>query len=220
MEDQGLKNIASQLRLPEGEYAIEIGERMNEGNHHINLYTIEALNLKGEENILEVGMGNGFFVQNILNQHPGVKYSGCDHSETMVEESIKKNIEYISQEQADFQIGHADKLPFVDAIFDKVFTINTLYFWKDTHAVFNELKRVLKPAGQITIAIRPRNVMKNYPFVKYGFNMFDREELLALMTDNNFNGINVLELEEPAQEINAMKMPVSTLLVSAEKKEV
>ncbi len=217
MEEEVLKNIASQLRQPQGEFAIEVGERMNKGNLHINLFTIDALNLKGEENILEIGMGNGFFVKNILNKFPQIKYTGCDYSEIMVEQSRINNKDFISGGQANFLLGEAHNLPFEKGSFDKIFTINTLYFWEDIITVFNEFKRVLTAQGQLIIAIRPRSVLETYPFVKYGFNMFDRNELVALITEHNFKILNVLELEEPMQEINTLQMPVSTLLVSAEK---
>lgn len=220
MEEEILKNIATQLRQPQGEFAVQVGERMNKGNLHINLFTLDALNLNGEENILEIGMGNGFFVKNLLNKYPKIKYSGCDYSEIMVGESKRNNNEFIENGRADFICGQADKLPFEDAGFDKIFTINTLYFWEDTTAVFNELKRVLKPSGQIIIAVRPKKVMEKYPFVKYGFKMYDRDTLISLVTDNNFSIIDVLESEEPTQEINNIQMPVSTLLVSAELKRV
>ena len=74
MEEEILKNIATQLRQPRGEFAVQVGERMNKGNLHINLFTLDALNLNGEENILEIGMGNGFFVKNLLNKYPKIKY--------------------------------------------------------------------------------------------------------------------------------------------------
>lgn len=67
MDEETLKAIADQLRQPTGEYAIQVGEKMNEGNLHINLNTFEVLNLVAGDNILEIGMGNGFFVKNILS---------------------------------------------------------------------------------------------------------------------------------------------------------
>ncbi|MBK7811139.1 MAG: hypothetical protein IPI50_07870 [Saprospiraceae bacterium] len=63
MDEQTLKEIAKQLRQPSGEFATQVGQKMNEGNLHINLNTIEALNLQKGDHILEIGMGNGFFVK-------------------------------------------------------------------------------------------------------------------------------------------------------------
>ena len=42
MNEEALKSIAAQLRQPHGEYAIQVGEKMNEGNLHINLNTIKG----------------------------------------------------------------------------------------------------------------------------------------------------------------------------------
>lgn len=217
MNEETLKSIAAQLRQPHGEYALQVGEKINEGNLHINLNTIEVLHPKANDNILEIGMGNGFFVKDILATDASIKYYGCDFSEIMVEEATRLNEQFIASGQAKFYFASADKLPFADETFDKVFTINTIYFWENQPLVLSEMRRVLKPTGQIIIAIRPKSIMQHYPFVKYGFNMFTKEELIKLVSDNNFRVINALEKEEPDQEINGEKLTVETLLVCAEK---
>lgn len=66
MTEEQLKNIALQLRKPEGDWGIEMGEKMNVGNKFINLHTIDVLNPKANDVILEIGMGNGFFVKDIF----------------------------------------------------------------------------------------------------------------------------------------------------------
>ena len=43
MDEETLKAIAGQLRQPTGEYAIQVGEKMNEGNLHINLTLLKLL---------------------------------------------------------------------------------------------------------------------------------------------------------------------------------
>ncbi len=215
MNEEAFKSIAAQLRMPHGEYGLEVGEKMNEGNLHINLNTIETLDPKANENILEIGMGNGFFVKHILSVDQSIKYSGCDFSELMVEQANKRNDEFIKSGQAKFFLANADKLPLEDKTFDKVFTINTLYFWEDPQTVLAEIRRVLKPNGELTIAVRPKSLMQQYPFTKYGFNMFDKADLLQLMSANNFKSAEIIEKEEPDQEINGVKLTVKTLIVRA-----
>lgn len=105
MDEETLKEIAGQLRQPTGEYAIQVGEKMNEGNLHINLNTFEALNLAEDDNILEIGMGNGFFVKNILSAHNSIKYTGCDYSEIMIDEARKQNTNFIASGKAEFHIA-------------------------------------------------------------------------------------------------------------------
>lgn len=217
MDEDALKRIAAQLRQPHGEFAAQVAERMNEGNLHINLNTIEALKPAKDDNILEIGMGNGFFVKNILSHANTIKYTGCDFSEIMVDEARKLNQKFVRTGQARFYFASADNLPFGNEVFDKIFTINTIYFWADPQLVLTEIKRVLKSKGQIIIAVRPKSVMESYPFVKYGFAMFDKTDLEDLLVANKFEVTSVIEKEEPAQEINGQKLAVETLIVCATK---
>ena len=217
MDEATLKTIARQLRQPSGEYATQVGEKMNEGNLHINLSTVEALQLTENDNVLEIGMGNGFFVKNILSADPTIKYTGCDFSETMVNEALRHNSEFINSGRAQFQMANAEDLPFSNSTFTKVFTVNTIYFWDDQQRVLSEIRRVLRPGGYVYISVRPKSVMKFYPFVKYGFTMFDKDDLTKLLTQNRFNVVNTIEKEEPDQEVGGQKMKVETLIVCAEK---
>jgi ubiquinone/menaquinone biosynthesis C-methylase UbiE len=217
MDEETLKAIAGQLRQPSGEYAIQVGEKMNEGNLNINLNTFEALNLATGDNILEIGMGNGYFVKNILSTDSSIKYTGCDFSEVMVDEARKQNKKFITSGQAEFHNTDANELPYEPEAFDKVFSINTIYFWDNPQIVFAEIWRVLKPKGQITISIRPKSIMQHYPFVKYGFTMFTKEDLIELISNNNFKVIDILEKAEPEVEINGELTKTATLLITAEK---
>src|SRR5690349_11633365 len=88
------KTLACQLRHPEGELGIKVGENMNKGNRLMNVETIRQLQVADNDNILEIGMGNGFFVKDILGAAENVRYSGCDFSETMIKEASVLNKEF------------------------------------------------------------------------------------------------------------------------------
>ncbi|MES2703506.1 MAG: class I SAM-dependent methyltransferase [Bacteroidota bacterium] len=217
MDEDTLKIIAAQLRQPKGQHAVQVGEKMNEGNLHINLNTFGALKLRASDNILEIGMGNGFFVKNILLADDSIKYTGCDFSEAMVEEARKQNEAFTRAGQAEFYVADVNELPFNDGSFDKVFSINTIYFWDNLQVALSEIWRVLKPNGQITISVRPRSVMEHYPFVKYGFAMFTKDDLVELLAGNRFTVTGILEKDEPEIELDGVKIQTATLLVNAEK---
>ncbi|MFZ1702696.1 MAG: class I SAM-dependent methyltransferase [Saprospiraceae bacterium] len=217
MVEETLKAIAGQLRQPTGEYAIQVGEKMNEANLHINLNTFEALHLTTGDNILEIGMGNGYFVKNILSADNSIKYTGCDFSEIMVDEARNRNEKYVANGQAEFHNADANELPFDSVSFDKVFSINTIYFWDNPQIVLAEIWRVLKPKGQVTISVRPKSIMEHYPFVKYGFKTFAKDDLTELIAKNNFRVVDIIEKDEPEVEINGELTKTATLLIRAEK---
>jgi ubiquinone/menaquinone biosynthesis C-methylase UbiE len=217
MDEGLLRSIAGQLRKPGGEHGIQVGERMNESNRQINMDTIEALQLEAADRVLEIGMGNGFFVKDILSVDPSITYAGCDYSELMVSASIKLNEIYIANGQAAFYTADADKLPFANESFDKAFSINTIYFWESPANELEEIWRVLKPSGQLVIAIRPKDLMRRLPFVQYGFTMYAKEELIALLSANRFKVIDTIEKAEPDAEIGGVKIPMAGLVVVAEK---
>jgi len=215
MDEATLQMIAAQLRHPHGKEGIETAERMNIGNKNINLYTIEALNIQPEESLLEIGMGNGFFVRNILEIDNTVSYTGLDFSADMISESTRVNEEFIENGRAQFQLGEASNIPFPDNSFDKIFTINTIYFWEDPDKVLSEFKRVIKPTGRIYISVRPKSTMQNYPFVKYGFNMFSKEDLKLLLENNNFIVLETIEREEPLMDKYGQFLIPETLIIIA-----
>ncbi|MEX1240250.1 MAG: class I SAM-dependent methyltransferase [Cyclobacteriaceae bacterium] len=212
-----LKAIAQQLRQPEGEQGIQLAKKMNEGNLYINRFTIDALQLRSNEHVLEIGMGNGFFVKDILSIDDSLRYAGCDFSPVMVEEARIVNKKFIQSKRAQFHLAPADELPFQNEAFDKVFTVNTIYFWEDVGRVFSEIRRVLRPEGRLVISLRPKSIMKHYPLARFGFRLFSKEDISQLIKKNSFVIKDVIEKKEPDQEINGAKVPVETLVLIAGK---
>ncbi len=197
MNEEEAKGLAQQLRKPEGEFGVQVGERMNAGNQFMNRNTIEQLNVQPGHHILEIGMGNGFFVKEILEKDPSIQYTGCDFSTLMVKESIKMNQEWIERGQASFLHSTADHLPFEDHRFDSIFTINTLYFWEHLEKELAELRRVLKPDGKFVLTIRPKKYMEKLPFTQYGFQMYSRQEVVQLLQNHRWKVVEVIEKTDP-----------------------
>ena len=217
MDEQSLRQLAAQLRQPTGEAGIQMGEWMNRGNVPINLETITTLNAAAADNILEIGMGNGFFVYHILQKDKSIQYTGADFSEVMIAEATRINAEWITKGQAKFILSNIDALPFADNSFNKIFTINTIYFWEDVAKVLNEIKRVLQPNGKFIIALRPKRQMKNYPFIQYGFNLFSKEEVEQLLIQNGFTVLQANEIQEPDFEVNGEMVKMESLIIETTK---
>jgi ubiquinone/menaquinone biosynthesis C-methylase UbiE len=215
MSEEQLRAIATNLRKPEGELGKQVGQKMNEGNRHMNLYAIEAVEPSSGDDILEVGMGNGYFVNEIFSTVNDIYYTGCDFSQTMIDEAHRINAPLVHEGKAKFILSDAAKLPFADHTFDKVFTVNTLYFWETPAVTLAELRRVLKPKGKLVIAIRPKSTMQHLPFVKYGFTMYTREDVVKILSGNGFTVSAYAEHSEPDQEIGGQQIKMGALIVKA-----
>lgn len=217
MDDNQFKAIAQQLRKPSGEFAFQIGEKMNVGNLHINLHTIAALNLHPKERVLEVGLGNGFFIKDVLSSAKGIHYTGCDFSSEMIHEARMLNAEYLKNGSVTLSESNVEKMPFSAQSFDKAFTINTLYFWEDSAKVLSEFHRVLKPEGNLLISIRPKHQMETYPFSKHGFNLYTKNEVIVMLESNGFQVQDIIEKEEPNQKVGGTEIKVASLIICSQK---
>lgn len=207
--------MAAQLRKPIGEKGLEIGDFMNKGNGPMNLHTLAVVNPKANDRILEIGMGNGNFVSNILSLHPSIHYAGLDYSATMVEEATKNNQKWVDEKRAQFIEASMDKMPFEDGTFNKLFTINTLYFWDDPQKILQEFKRVLKENGTVLISIRPKHIMEKLPVTIHGFKHYDEAAAVNLLKNAGFKNVMVTEIKEPETEIMGQKRVMVTLVLKA-----
>ncbi|MEM8907878.1 MAG: class I SAM-dependent methyltransferase [Bacteroidota bacterium] len=218
MEEHQIKELAQQLRKPTGELGQKLGEKMNESNRQINESTLARLDLFPNARVLEIGMGNGYFVPQILAAQANVHYTGCDYAEEMITAAIQYNQKAVDDQRATFHLTSAEQLPFEEHHFDRVFAINVLYFWEHPEQVLGEIKRVLKPQGTLTLAIRPKRSMQTYAIAKYGFAMYDKEDLIHLLHENGFQFHLCFEEEEPDQTIEGTTLKIESLIVQATKR--
>ncbi|GAA0564180.1 methyltransferase family protein [Chitinophaga japonensis] len=208
------KQLGEQLRRPSGEAGKKVGMQMNISNELLNLWTIEQLNILDNQQVLEIGMGNGYFCNHVLTRAAGLKYYGCDLSEVMVEEAIRLNQANVDNSSASFYLAGADKLPFPDSTFDIVFSVNTIYFWEQPSQELSEIKRVLKRNGELTIAIRTKDSLTHHPFAQYGYRQYNADELNALLEENGFTSVFSLTREEPEKVFDGVNVKVKDLIMT------
>lgn len=184
------EKIAAQLACPSGEDGVDVGNRMNESNGEMTLHAIDLLELVNGDEILELGPGNAKFARHAIQKAANVKYVGADISEVMIAEARKLNSTFCKDGAASFYLIDDNNLPFSDERFKKIFTVNTLYFWKNPLKQLEELYRVLKPSGVLCIAIRSKDFMETLPFTKYGFTLYSAEEGTKLFKQSSFKDIS------------------------------
>lgn len=194
MEKDELKILAQNLANPQGEKGKEIGEMMNATNIGMTLESIKTLLIEDDEHILEIGHGNAGHLKSILNIANNLKYTGIDISETMQNEAKDLNKEF--KDQADFVLYEGKKLPFEDEVFDKIFTVNTVYFWEEPVEYLNEIYRVLKDKGTFVLTFGQRNFMEKLPFTQFDFTLYNTNEMEVTVSKSRFKRMKISEKEE------------------------
>jgi SAM-dependent methyltransferase len=86
---------------------------------------------------------------------------GIDTSPVMLKQATRRNAQLIQQGQVQLQRASALALPFADATFDIALSANSVQLWPDQRAGVTEMRRVLKPDGQIALILQPIWVKTN-----------------------------------------------------------
>jgi ubiquinone/menaquinone biosynthesis C-methylase UbiE len=199
LENLTIKELAKNLKKPSGSKGIKVGLQMNKGNKEICLNSYNVLKPKNNNSILEIGMGNGFFVKKLLLMADNLNYIGVDFSEIMVKEAKKINYDV---KNASFIEASIEKLPFPDNKFDLITTTNTIYFWPNLVENIREVLRVLKPNGKLLIAYRSKSFMDKIEVSNYGFNKFESSQIENLLSSNNFKEIKTIKIKESELEFD------------------
>lgn len=186
MKKEELQAIASQLKHPTGEKGIEMANMMHETNINMTRHSVQNLNIKDGNSILELGHGNAGHVEFIFEQAENLKYYGLEMSELMFQEARQINRNFVSQKQAFFSLYDGNVIPFQDAFFDKIFTVNTIYFWQEPEKLLSEIYRVLKPGGVFCITFAEESFMKTLPFTQYEFKLYSTAKAEQLVQKTLF----------------------------------
>jgi len=196
MKKEELQAIASQLKHPKGEKGIEMANMMHETNINMTRHSVQNLNIKAGNAILELGHGNAGHVEFIFEQAENLKYYGLEMSELMFQEARQINRNFVSQKQAFFSLYDGNDIQFQDNYFDKIFTVNTIYFWQNPEKFVLEIYRVLKEKGTFSLTFAEESFMKTLPFTKYEFELYSTEKAESLIQKTLFKIIKKETLTE------------------------
>ncbi len=186
MTNEELKELAAQLRKPSGAKGTEVAGMMNETNIRMTLHSIDRLHIQDHDHILELGHGNCAHLSYILQQKSNLAYYGLEISELMKEEAKHINQRFIENKKARFYLYDGQHIPFPGNYFDRIFTVNTIYFWTDPESLMSELYHVIKPNGKLNITFVQQDMMKALPFTQFGFTLYNNKKIEHLVETTGF----------------------------------
>ena len=181
-----LRRLAAQLRCPTGQMGLDVAQLMHTSNISMTLEGMAALDLSTSNTILELGHGNCAHLPKILNLNNEITYHGLEISTLMIQEARKINDSYVTDRRAVFEWYDGVHIPYPDQKFDKILTVNTIYFWREPLQLLHELYRVLRPGGHAAIAFAAKEFLYDLSFANYGFTMYNRTDFKTLISQTDF----------------------------------
>ncbi|MDX1638505.1 MAG: class I SAM-dependent methyltransferase [Balneolaceae bacterium] len=185
--------MANQARKPTGWFGRIVAPLVfNHENKYMEDFGLERMDPAGDENILEIGFGQGRLLSRLLPQMTNGKVYGIDISGQMVQLTANNNESWIAGGKLELKQASIADIPYPDNRFDKVFTCNTIYFWPNPKENIREVKRVLHPNGEFYCAFRGRKLMESKGSAvtenrQVFQNLYRKDEVAALFEEGGFN---------------------------------
>lgn len=183
------KVLARQLGHPSGFLGRVVAHQLNRVNANMNQATVQRLDPQPGDHVLEIGFGGGSMFRDVATRLGDGKIFGVEVSETMIARAGTEFSDLIAADKLELKHGPVEKLPFADESFDRVMTVNTVYFWPDVEAAFREIRRVLRPDSVVAVAFSSPEEMATYPVTRHGFILRSEAEISQAMTAAGLDGL-------------------------------
>lgn len=132
--------------------------------------------------VLDIGCGQGRFLEKILCEKENISCFGIDLSMEMIRIAFEK-----AEKNCHFMVGESDSLPYRDGSFSKIFCMNAFHHFPEPEKSLREMSRVIKENGEIIIGdvwlppILREAINAFLPMTKTGdFRIYSRKEMESL----------------------------------------
>ena len=155
------------------------------------------MEIRDNATVLDIGCGGGRALERLASLASLGKVVGIDYSEDSVAVARKRNQRLIATGRVEVLHGSVSSMPFPDATFDCVSAVEAYYFWPDIAADLAEVRRVMKPSGQMVIIAG-----------MYRGSRFDKRNM-RLIRAGGIRCFSVQEFEETLQDAGFSAVAVS-----------
>ena len=128
-------------RRPEGEAGRAMLARMNESHARLVDWGLSHIDLHAGDTVLDIGCGGGNTLARMAERVTEGHLTGIDYAETSVEASRTFNAALVDAGRMEILHGSVEALPFADAHFDAVVTVESFYFWPSPEKSLEEVAR-------------------------------------------------------------------------------
>lgn len=182
----------AQFACPCGKLGWLIGHLMAIKNAGMNRFAVEMLDVQPEDQVLEIGFGQGQAVRMIAERAANGFTAGIDISEVMVHQAAKRNHKFVESGHVELSQASIANIPYEFARFDKVLAVNNYQFWPNAEHNLTEIQRVLGKNGMLILCLRMKEPNKAFQLAP-GFTEQEVEDLTGLMRWVGFSEVQLFK---------------------------
>lgn len=209
--------LSAQLKKPTGETGREVANILNDSNRGLYDLAFEIMSLKGGDQLMEIGFGNGNHFPEYFRIESKLSIKGVDFSPDMCEEATSRNPDLIKEEKLSIHCESTSSLPFRDHSFDLAIALNVIYFLDPPEIHLKEIRRVLKPGGYFLIGYRPKHSIEHLEFTHQNFTLYEPDELRALLEKNGFKTVREETKSSEKQSVDGIEFTVTDACLLVQK---
>ena len=125
-------------------------ESMEHGHGDVVRQVLACLAIRPGSRILDLGCGNGWATRLLAKAAPGVSAVGVDVAPAMVARAEQQTSLTL---RARYEVAAFEALPFADRSFDRIFSMEAIYYATDLDRALAECARVLVAGGAIDLVV-------------------------------------------------------------------
>jgi len=186
--------FSKQAKKPSGIFGRFFMSRLfDKGNLELNNFVKETLAIKKSDHVLEIGCGTGSLLKRIANELENGSIEGIDFSKTMISLAKKKNKKHILKKKAIIRPGNFDELQFENNSYDKIFSVNTIYFWRSPVSTISKAIDLLKANGMMVLGFHSKDEMERMNLDENIFQLYSLQDVRNLLkTDKILKEVEII----------------------------
>lgn len=178
--------------------------KMEEGHSDVVQQVIETMDVRAGDQILDLGCGNGWATRLLAQLAPGSQAIGVDAAPAMIARAEELHSFTI---RARYEKSTFEELDFPDGKFQRVFSMEALYYSAEPAKVIAEMHRLLSEGGTADIVIdcyREREATHDWgKSLDLTLQVLSETEWAQLFTDAGFSHVEtkrVIDSRGPGDE--------------------
>lgn len=152
-------HIVPQFKRPHGVLGRLAGAIManQPSNRTRNGWTVQLLECRPDDRVLEIGCGPGVALEACLMAVPSGRVVGFDHSEAMIAQAGRRQRPALRDGRLELRVGGLELLFGLEQTFDRVFSVNVVQFLPDLDEALTRIFAATMPGGRAATTYMPRS---------------------------------------------------------------